>query len=327
MPIFDQGYKHWNGRLSPVAWRWLTITRHGVRSQLKKRLTKMLLATAMVPALALAAAMVLWALFEQKASLLEPLMELLQGLPEEIKADPSSFRVPVWSLAFFGFFQIQLFFSMLLVMLTGPDLISQDLRFNAIPLYFSRPLRRIDYFLGKLGVIAFFLGAVAVVPAVVAYSLGICFSFNLSVVRDTWSLLAGSLVFGIFIVISAGTFMLAISSLSRNSRYVGAIWMGMWIVTNALGGILSESLSSRSWAAISYTGNLTRLSMVLLDVKSAWERFTALIPAPRGPRSRDISVPWTDPYPWQWSALVLVGIFGLSLCILSMRVKSLDRLK
>ena len=31
MPIFDQGYQHWQGTLSGHAWRWLTITRHGVR--------------------------------------------------------------------------------------------------------------------------------------------------------------------------------------------------------------------------------------------------------------------------------------------------------
>ncbi len=52
--------------------------------------------------------------------------------------------------------------------MVGPNLISQDLRFNAIPLYFSRPVRRFDYFLGKLGVIATFLAAVSIVPAVAA---------------------------------------------------------------------------------------------------------------------------------------------------------------
>ena len=31
MPIFDQGYQHWTGHLSGHAWRWLAITRHGVR--------------------------------------------------------------------------------------------------------------------------------------------------------------------------------------------------------------------------------------------------------------------------------------------------------
>ena len=32
-------------------------------------------------------------------------------------------------------------------------------------------------------------------------------------------------------------------------------------------------------------------------------------------------------YPWTWSAAVLAGLWGLSLCILSTRVKSLDRLR
>jgi hypothetical protein len=31
--------------------------------------------------------------------------------------------------------------------------------------------------------------------------------------------------------------------------------------------------------------------------------------------------------PWYWSAGVLAGLFGLSLCILTTRVKSLDRLR
>ena len=31
VPIFDQGYQHWNGTLTSHAWRWLAITRHGVR--------------------------------------------------------------------------------------------------------------------------------------------------------------------------------------------------------------------------------------------------------------------------------------------------------
>ena len=35
MPIFDQGYQHWKGTLSGHAWRWLAITRQGLRGQLK----------------------------------------------------------------------------------------------------------------------------------------------------------------------------------------------------------------------------------------------------------------------------------------------------
>ncbi len=44
---------------------------------------------------------------------------------------------------------------------------------------------------------------------------------------------------------------------------------------------------------------------------------------PGGPSAPDD----VSPPPWYWSAAVLAGIFGLSLCILTSRVKSLDRLK
>ena len=89
--------------------------------------------------------------------------------------------------------------------LAGPNLISLDLRYNALPLYLSRPMTRLDYFLGKLGVIAALVAAVAVLPAAAAYVLGVCFSLNLTVVRDTWRLLPASIVYGLVIVVSAGT--------------------------------------------------------------------------------------------------------------------------
>src|SRR5581483_9498926 len=121
-----------------------------------RRRTKWLIATAYVPALALAAFLIFWGLLEQQSRLLQPLMFLLQGLPEEVRAGPKAYRSAVWTMAFHLFFGIETFFSMLLVLTVGPDLVSQDLRFNAMPLYFSRPIRRLDYFLGKLGVIAVF---------------------------------------------------------------------------------------------------------------------------------------------------------------------------
>src|SRR5437588_861260 len=88
-------------------------------------------------------------------------------------------------------------------MIVGPGLISRDLRFNALPLYFSRPLRRVDYFLGKLGVIGFFLAATVVVPAVGAYLLGLAFSLDLGVVRDTHHLLWAGILYGLAVTVSA----------------------------------------------------------------------------------------------------------------------------
>jgi ABC-2 type transport system permease protein len=351
MPIFDQGYQHWSGRLAGHAWRWLSITRQGVRQQLRRRRTKWLVASAFVPALGLAVVLAFWGLLEQKSDILQPFMFFIRSLPEEIQSGPKAYRNAVWTFAFSAFFNIETFFCMLLVLTVGPDLVSQDLRFNAVPLYLSRPLRRVDYFLGKLGVIAAFLASVAVAPAVAAYALGVAFSYDLGVFRDTWRLLAGSVAFGLIVVLSAGTLMLAISSTSRNSRLVGAAWVGIWVISGVAANVLQQS-AKRDWCpVVSYTTNLDRVREELLDTATARKKFLDLWEAgqeaardavqPRfffRRRGRRPPPPRLDPppllqtpehlrHPWTWSAGVLAGLFAVSVLTLTTRVKSLDRLR
>jgi hypothetical protein len=236
MPIFDQGYQHWKGRLSGHGWRWLAVTRHGVRSQLKSRIVRLLLLVAWLPALALVAFLTLWGLLEQQA---ESVITLLQRLlPPEVIAQPQDYRSAVWTIAYSYFFKAELVCSLFLVLIVGPNLVSRDLRFNALPLYFSRPLRRIDYFVGKLGVIGFYLAATVIGPAVGAYLLGVAFSLDLGVIRDTHRLLWAGVLYGLVITLSAGTLMLAMSSLSRRSIYVGLTWAGLVFLTHMISSAL-----------------------------------------------------------------------------------------
>ncbi len=368
MPIFDQGYQHWQGTLAGHAWRWLAITRQGVRAQLKNRWTKYLILGSWSPAIVLATLLGLWGLFEQQSDLIKPFLFLFQGLPDEIREGPRAFRATIWTIAFHYFFYVEIGLSMILVLLVGPDLISQDLRFNAMPLYFSRPLRRVDYFIGKLGVIAVFLSAVTIVPAVLAYVVGVAFSLDWTVLRDTGRILLASVGYGAVVAVSAGLLMLAISSLTKNSRLVGMMWIGSWIVSNMVAGVLTEQVRKDWCPIISYTTNLHRVREAMLDTASARDQIVGVYKAareaamnqmPRGPRllfggarRRGLfgAAPPPPPppppefgearggierladamvgsYPWQWSAGVLAGLIGLSLCILSSRVKSLDRLR
>src|SRR5260370_4007850 len=90
-----------------------------------------------------------------------------------------------------------------------------------------------------LGVIVIFLGSIIVLPCVIAYVLGLLFSLDLSILRDTLPLLLSSIVYGLVISLSAGLLVLALSSLSRNSRYVGLFWLGIWFASGVLGDILA----------------------------------------------------------------------------------------
>jgi ABC-type transport system involved in multi-copper enzyme maturation permease subunit len=418
MPIFDQGYQHWHGPLAGHGWRWLTIARHGVRVQAKNRILRFLMLLAWVPALVLIIVVAVWGMVEQQNDAVLPLVQNL--LPRDIVRDPIAYRTTIWTLAYSFFFQVELYFIMLLVVIAGPGLISRDLRFNALPLYFARPLNRIDYFAGKLGVIGALVGAVAVGPALFAYVVGVCFSFDLSVVRDTYPVLLGSVAYGLVVTLSTGTLMLALSSLSRRSLYVGIAWAGLWLISGSVGtiltgihqdavrrGIYTEELSrwvqenppppgtemygvhpavrreapggkyrlpgvprrhqddadrwyrawsqaqQRAWMTAqlnqgeesredwrplcSYTANLSRMADLLLDTDTAWVNFGQAMVGPqptgRGPQpppqanGRRLADRMVAQYPWWWSAAVLAGLLGLSLCILTRRVRSLDRLR
>ena len=335
-------------RSRPVANRWVWFV----------------LVIACLPAVVLSGFLMFWGLFEQKSTLLTPFLSLLQGLPDELRAGPRGFRTNFWTLAFSQFLGSQIYIGMFLVLLVGPELISQDLRFNAMPLYFARPVRRRDYFVGKLGVIAVYLSAVMIFPAILAYVLGIAFSLDPLVLRDTWRIFLGSLAFGASVVLSAGLLMLAISSLSRNSRYVGAMWIGLFLVSEGASSVLDQTIH-RDWCPlISYTGNLIRVRDALLDsetARSGSRRFSGRSgPAsPGGParpfgRRRRGAGSSTDPAPpappappgaseasaaagndpgsplvasWQSSAAVLAGLGIVSIWILATRVRSLDRLR
>jgi ABC-2 type transport system permease protein len=191
------------------------------------------------------------------------------------------------------------------------------------------------------------------VPSLVAYVLGLLFSLDITIVRDTSRILLASLTYGLVIALSAGMLMLALSSLSRNSRYVALLWMGMWILTSTVSLVLMKieqeqrrhqaGVHSHFWAKeaylnaeieaaksdwrplISYTANLSRVGERLLRTNAAWERLGQL--SPPGQRNQILLQMMGNQYPWYWSAGVLAGLFALSACILHFSIKSLDRLK
>ncbi len=354
MPIFDQGYQHWSGQLSGLPWRWLAITRRGVRTALQGRAVRWALFVAWVPALVLVFVLCVWGLVERQSALVDSIRPMLTGLlGQPILAGPRDYRVEIWTICFHYFLSWELWFSMVLVLLVGPNLISQDLRYNSLPLYLSRPLRRVDYLAGKLGVIGALLVAIIILPALVAYLLGLLFSLDITIIRDTSRILLASVAYGLIIALSAGMLMLALSSLSRNSRYVALLWMGIWIFTSTVSLVLMKveqeqrfhntGVHGRFWASedflngeieaaksdwrplLSYTANLHRIGEHLLRTNAAWERLAQLTPA-RG-RTPILLQLMGNQYPWYWSAAVLSGLFAFSVCILNLSIKPLDRLK
>jgi ABC-2 type transport system permease protein len=196
------------------------------------------------------------------------------------------------------------------------------------------------------------LSMVIILPSLIAYVLGLLFSLDITIIRDTFHILVASVAYGLAIAVSAGLLMLALSSLTRNSRYISLLWFAVWIGTFAISAILESAnqqhrrhqawrtaqamdidehlaaereASKNNWRPlVSYTANLSRIGRQLVGTDAAWERLSELQP----PGRRGLFLAQSGPqYPWYWSAAVLAALIGLSACILNFRIKSLDRLK
>ena len=105
MPIFDQGYQHWKGTLSGHAWRWLAITRQGLRGQFKNWIVRILLLLAWMPALTLVSVLATWALCEQGSETVLPMLRAI--LPPGVTADPHAYRLAIWTIAYSMFFKFE----------------------------------------------------------------------------------------------------------------------------------------------------------------------------------------------------------------------------
>src|SRR5947209_1677028 len=108
MPIFDQGYQHWQGHVAGHAWRWAAVARDGIRIGMKNMFVRILVLLSWLPALGLAAVVCLWGLVEQKSPWALSMLRGF-GITEDVLADPSVFRTSFWTLCFHFFLQVEIY--------------------------------------------------------------------------------------------------------------------------------------------------------------------------------------------------------------------------
>ncbi len=170
--------------------------------------------------------------------MLRPFLQNMPPTPEfdEIRAavrsgNMESGRHTVWAWLLQSFFRYPQ--GVLMVMVVGliaPPLISQDIRSRAFLLYFSRPLTRGEYLLGKLSSVWVYLSLISTIPALALYVLGVLLSPNLSVVSVTWDLPFRIVAASVVLMLPTSVLALCFSSLTQESRYAGFAWFAVWIL-------------------------------------------------------------------------------------------------
>ena len=111
-------------------------------------------------------------------------------------------------------FQLRVFIMIIFVAAQAPELVSRDLRSHVLPLYFSRPLRRLDYPAAKLG--AFILACLALleIPLLLLYLGSISQAHGGGAIWDQTRALIPGLLVGLAWAVLLASIGLALASLS-----------------------------------------------------------------------------------------------------------------
>lgn len=130
-------------------------------------------------------------------------------------------------------------FSFLMVLLVGPALVSPDLRNNALPLYLSRPLTKLDYVLGKLIVLIVLTSAISWVPGVLLFLL----QASLGESGWVWQNLhipVAMVVSSLAWIVILSMIALAISAWVKWKLVARLGFLGLVFVSSAMGSVISR---------------------------------------------------------------------------------------
>jgi len=185
------------------------------------------------------------------------------------------------------------FWALMIAALAGAGLIAEDRRARALPLYFSRPLGRLDYALGKLLTVVFFLGLLLWLPPLCMYLIELALSNRDGVAGAQLPTLLRSLLPGVVGVFLLGSLALGVSSLANRHSHAALLLIGIVLVAALFGQILAYSVvEDPSWLALSPLACVHRIGIEALEVPEQL--------APENPRLRkmDVGHAWTGAAAW-----------------------------
>jgi len=276
MPIHDQGYRRYGGTRLRSGRAWSVIAKVGIRTLLAKRAFLALLLLSWVP-------------FVVRAVQIYAATNLPQA--QFLAPDAAMFR---------QFLQQQEVFLFFITVYAGTGLIANDRRANALQIYLSKPLTRLEYIFGKFAILLILLLLVTWLPAVLLVVIQVMFAGSFSFFMQHLFLLPAITIFSLIQVTAVALAVLALSSLSKSSRYAGVLYAGLIFFSQAIYGIVRGITRDSSMAWLSVPLDLQQIGDVIFRTEP---RF-------------DMPV---------WSAFVVIGLLiVVSGAVLHQRVRGME---
>lgn len=222
MAIYRRGYQRYDGPRTAHFERIAVLARDAWRRATAQRLVAVLLAASCLwPLLCL--------LFIYVANHAELWAGLDRGFASILAIDHQFVLT---------FMKVQAVFSVILAALAGPGLVSPDLANQGLPLYFSRPISRLDYAAARMAALAGLLSLVTWIPGLVLFLVQVSMAAP-GWLAANWRLGAG-LVLGFWLwILLVSLAAVASSAYVRWRLIAGALVLGYFFVLSGVGAVVN----------------------------------------------------------------------------------------
>jgi ABC-type transport system involved in multi-copper enzyme maturation permease subunit len=282
MAVYKRSYKPYVGPLTAISRRWLVVARFSLATAFSSRISVVAFVLCMVPPLI--AALIIYIANN----------ELVQAAMQ-VK---SSGALLINNRFFVIFLEIQSWLALFLTAWIGPATITPDLSNNALPLFLSRPLSRLEYIAGKLLALAGVLSAVTWVPLLLLFTLQSQLS-KTAWFTENWYMLPG-IFFGCWLWIAVLALVsLAVSSWVKWRIIATGATIAILMVPAGFGGVINGVLRTR-W------GFLLNVPYLMTLI------WTDLLRVPLPLQAVPVPLAWT----------AMLGTAALSLLLLTRRIQA-----
>jgi len=291
MGIREKGYEHWDGTLMEHRHPWWPITRLGIKLAFRKKSFKFVFAGAFLPAFVFLAGVYI-------SERIEDFQNMFHSPSSQkfFEVNPTFFR------SYFS--NDALLFLMIMIMVfAGAGLIADDLKFNSLQIYFSRPIRKKDYVLGKCAVLLFLLLLLTIVPGLLFIIFKMIFAGSFRFILDYPWLLLSIFGYSVFLSIFITLYALLLSSLNRNRRYVSILIFAVYIFSEILYGIFYERFRDQYFSLLSIKSNIQQIAAFFFRVRPPFR------------------------VPVAYSFLILTAICLISVAVMRKKIRSVDVIK
>jgi ABC-2 type transport system permease protein len=285
MALHDLGYRHWEGSHRGIWRRRWIIAAHGLKAVVGNRWMRYVLTGAW--GIALVQASLLFCIgqllvadsviVQWSASLPNAMVQaIVRGLAIWLEQHPEISVRTAQNLVFYHFSRIYLTLGLLSVTLAIPHLITRDLSSNAIIIYASKAVNRMDYLAGKLGILLGLLTLTWLGPMMAAWVLGNLLAPDWHFFWHARIPLLNSLLFIGCAMLFVGLLGLAASAISAKEKVAVGFWLLLWLVGNAFA---PAGEHRQPWLQhLSFHHNLEQIAEAVYQPKAELERARVSIP-------------------------------------------------